>query len=163
MIPIYYLPIIFILIYKDQKSGKIEFLYWKVLFLFNFSLLLLINPQKFFLVYEIFSKFGMIFCLFLLFLISIKIFGGADVLFLIFLFFCAKDEFLVQIYSNFIFFLKNVSLLVIAGLWNKDFFVNDDCYIEKHLNLFKIGEFPIRNKSKPYFSPQFFFIFLSFF
>ncbi len=162
MISIFFLPITFFLIYKDQKTGKIELNYWKILFPFTFSFLLLYDPQKIFLVLEIFAKYGIIILIFLLFFISIKIYGGADVLFMLFLFFSATNRHLIEIYFNFFFFLKNVSILSILGMWNKGLFVNENQFIEKNINCCKILEFPIRTKSKSLLSPQFFFIFFSF-
>jgi hypothetical protein len=162
MISIFFLPITFFLIYKDQKTGKIELYYWKVLFLCTFSFLLFIDPQKILLVLEIFARYGIIILIFLLFFILIKIYGGADVLFLLFLFFSATNRFLIEIYFNFLFFLKNLAIFAILGMANNGLFISANQILEKNTISCKVLEFPIRNKSKSFPSPQFFFIFLSF-
>ncbi len=162
MISIFFLPITFYLIYKDQKTGKIELYYWKILFLFTFSFLLLCDPQKIFLILEIFASNGIIIFIFLLFLVSIKVYGGADVLFLLFLFFSATNQFLIEINFNFMFFLKKLAILATFGMLNEGFFVDENKFIAKNTNSCKSFEIPIRNKSKSFISPQFFFIFFSF-
>ncbi len=162
MISITFLPITFFLIYKDQKTGKIELSYWKVLFLCTFSFLLFYDPPKILLVLEIFARYGIIILIFLLFLISIKIYGGADVLFLLFLFFSATNRFLIEIYFNFLVFLKNLAIFAVLGMANNGLFISANQFIEKNTNSCKVLEFPIRNKSKSFLSPQFIFIFISF-
>ncbi len=162
MISIIFLPITFFLIYKDQKTGKIELYNWKSLFLFTFSFLLFFEPQKIFLVLEIFARYGIIILIFLFFFITMKIFGGADFIFLLFLFLVATNQFLIEIYCNFLFFLKNVAIFAIFGISNKGLFVNEDQFIENDTNSCKFLEFPLQNKSKSFISPQFLFIFFSF-
>ncbi len=163
VISIYFFPLIFFLVYKDQKTGKIELNYWKAIFPFTFLFVLVTSPQNIFLILDIFVEFGIVFLIFLLFFTLIKLFGGADILFLIFLFFCATDKFLIYIHGDFLVFLNKLAMFVTIGMWNKGIFVINNQYFEKITNLCKISEFPLKNKPKSFFSPQFFFIFLAFF
>ncbi len=162
MISIFFLPITFYLIYRDQKTGIIELYYWKILFPFTFTFLIFYNPQKIFLVMEIFAKYGIIFLIFLLFFVSIKIYGGADVLFLLFLLFSATNQFLIEIYFNFFVFLNNLAVLAIVGMFNRGLFMNERQLLKKYAYFHNILELPTRNRSKFFFAPQFFFIFFTF-
>jgi len=162
MISTIFLPLLFFLIYKDIKTGKIEIYYWKPLFLFVISFLLLFDPLRIFLILGIFQKFGILLLTLILFFVSITVFGGADVLFLILLFFCTSDVYLLEIFFDFSFFLRKLAFFVILGILNKGIFVNESLSIEFITNYqFRLTSLKKR-KSKTHFSPQFFFIFFSF-
>ena len=162
MLSMFTLPLLFYLIYQDQESGYIRKTNWVIIYPLIFLEVFLFDYQKFALVWIFFSNFGMVLISFVIFLVVIKVFGGADILFLILLFLCSSSNFLSEVNAAFFNFLEKLAFCVTLGVFSNGVILSPTPkFNELQDSVEKVLNYSITVPSKR-FCPQFMFIFFSF-
>jgi len=162
MLSIITFPLFFYLIYIDQESGYIRKTNWLIIYPIIFLVLFLFDYQKFALFWIFLSNFGLTLILFVTFLVVIKAFGGADILFLILLFLCSPANFISEINVCFFNFIEKFAFCVILGVFSNGVILYPNPKLAKLRD--SRGEtlnYSINVPSKR-FCPQFMFIFFAF-
>lgn len=159
---IYSLPFIFYLIILDQMNGRINKKNWPVLFLIIISLVIQFDLKNFGLLKEFFTHFGIIFSLFMIFLVIIKVFGGADILFLFLLFLSSSRSFLLSLNGFFFSFLLKLAFCVVLGIFSKNPLKSINFEINLNENHSEINCQTKKTQQEHSLCPQFIYIFSSF-